>query len=86
MHLRGMVLEPEKIALVQRVFDDVTAEPWFPKEPAKREEFAYAVLQSFRQGLTAENILRRYCRIVALQRYTAASAPVDEPSPEACPA
>jgi hypothetical protein len=74
MQLRGMVLAPEEVALVQRVFHDIAAEPWFPAAKDKRDEFAYAVLKSYKQGLTVENILRRYCRIVAVQRYTDASS------------
>jgi hypothetical protein len=67
--LAQRVLEPDELEMVQGVFDRITSQPWFSREPSHRTEFARYVLNMYFRGLVMPWKLEGFCTVAARKRY-----------------
>jgi hypothetical protein len=44
------VMQPEELAAMRDVFDDVASQPWFSRDPSARKSFAKYLLENFPDG------------------------------------
>ena len=63
------VLLPDDFKTIQRVFSEITDEPWFTACPDRREQFALTVIDAYRLGITDSDELAAHCREIAFQRF-----------------
>ena len=64
------ILDPDQVALVQRVFKNVAGEPWFAHSYENERDFAALVIHAFQQGHTEETELTSHLREIAIQRFS----------------
>ncbi len=63
------MFDDDDLAIMQRVFDSVTSEPWFTSHADKREEFAIYVMRLYRRGLVQPDRLEGVCRAAAKTKF-----------------
>lgn len=65
------VFRPGDIAVIQRVFEQVTSELWFSRHPDRRVEFARYIFKMYMRGLVVPEQLEALCRLAARKRFAA---------------
>lgn len=70
MPFSNVVLLPDQLALVQRVFTAIVTEPWFNRNRDNEYAFASAIIREFEHGTTDESDLKLYCKTIAQQRFS----------------
>lgn len=60
---------PDDLAMMQDVYSSVAQEPWFTKDPDKRQAFAAEVFRMFDRGLVLPDKLQQFCHILAERRF-----------------
>jgi hypothetical protein len=61
---------PSEVAVVQDVFHQVVAQPWFDRSPKNEHDFAEFVLRSYHEGTSDHGRLLNYCKIAAESRFS----------------
>jgi len=61
---------PSELAVVQEVYDQVVAEPWFDRSLRNEHDFAEFVLRSYRETAADHERLLNYCRAAAQARFS----------------
>jgi hypothetical protein len=46
-HPDNGAFQPEELAALKKVFDDITGQPWFPADEQKRKSFAKYLLDTY---------------------------------------
>lgn len=63
------VLLPEELAVVEGVYDAVSARPWFTDDEQARQAFAAFVIESYHRGLTDREKLLDFCETAAMRKF-----------------
>jgi len=70
-HAQGY--DPDQIEMLQRVYESITAEPWFTNDPAKHDEFGSKVLEMYQRGMVIPDKLYLLCLLIAKNHYVQVS-------------
>ena len=70
MAFSNVVLLPDQLALVQRVFNSIVGEPWFDLNKDNERTLASIIVREFEHGTTDENDLALFSKTIALRRFS----------------
>ena len=79
MAFHHVMLAPEQIRLVHRVFNVVIREHWFPRTKDNSRECAMLILHLYQRGIDEESELLEESRAAARQRFDTAPRSPREP-------
>jgi hypothetical protein len=79
MAFHHVMLAPEEIRLVHRVFNVVIREHWFPRSKDNSCECAMLILHLYQRGIDDESELLEESRAAARQRFATAPQSAREP-------
>ncbi|MDH6268491.1 hypothetical protein M2360_003897 [Rhizobium sp. SG_E_25_P2] len=68
-HLTAGVLTPADIALLQKIFDEISAKAWFPRDLDRQREFAAYLLAQYQRGLVAPDRLSALALVAARRKF-----------------
>jgi hypothetical protein len=77
MSFSNVVLLPDQLALVQRVFTAIVGEPWFNRDSDNEKVLASVIVREFEHGTTDENDLMLFSKAVAQRRFSLMGADLD---------
>ena len=69
MPFSNVVLLPDQMELVQRVFRSIVSEQWFDRNMENEHALAALIVRAFQTGLTLESDLHRHCEMAAKERF-----------------
>ena len=69
MPFSNVVLLPDQMELVQRVFRSIVSEQWFDRNTENEHAFAALIVRAFQTGLTLEGDLHQHCEMAAKERF-----------------
>jgi hypothetical protein len=69
MTMQNHVLNPDELAMAQRVYNDIISQDWFDRTDENEEACAIDVLHFFHQGMIVESILARICKSAAKEKF-----------------
>ena len=69
MPFSNVVLQPDQLALVRRVFDNIVSEAWFSKNQDNEFTFASMIVREFEHGTRDETELLGRCKAIAQERF-----------------
>ena len=75
MSFHHMMLTPDQVTLVQRVFKNLLAEPWFQRSMENEQACAKLVIHVYQLGISSELAFSNECSAQARKRF--AAIPVD---------
>ena len=67
------VFRPDQIALVQAVFKEVIAEPWFDRSGDNPRQLAKTLIEMYRRDQLSSDMLRLAGEAVAKERFSVGS-------------
>jgi len=70
MPFSNVILQPDQLALVRRVFDSIVGEPWFNRNRENEFAFASMIVREFERGTNDENALAGHCKAIAQERFS----------------
>jgi hypothetical protein len=70
MSFSNVVLLPDQLSLVQRVFTSIVSEPWFHRSPDNEHAVASIIVREYEHGTTDENDLTLFSKTVARRRFS----------------
>jgi hypothetical protein len=71
LSLSDGVFRPNDLAVVQRVFENISGETWFSRDPDRRAAFARYMLKMYTRGLVVPEKLEALCRVAAQKHFAA---------------
>lgn len=77
MPFSNVVLRPNELALVKRVFDAIIGEPWFVRTKENEHSLASAIVREFEKGMIEESGLAQRCLVIARERYSTSADETD---------
>jgi hypothetical protein len=76
MSFHHMMLTPDQVRLVQRVFRDVIAQSWFDRSFDNEQACARLVIHIYQRGIVSEHAFSDQCREQARKRFAASPADI----------